>query len=106
MKTAKILAGFGILAMTVVLIYGFTAGNFSADGAALLANPWGIVSFVDLYTGFTIFLILVLVANILSMLSTLVFDIFAAEHARTSLLLVFVAFWHMNSSTVKLKSDT
>ncbi len=41
--------------MTSVLIYGFTQGNFSQDGSALLANPWGVVSFVDLYVGFALF---------------------------------------------------
>lgn len=55
MNTAKWIAGLGVLAMTSVLVYGFTAGNFSADGAELLQNPWGVVSMVDLYTGFTLF---------------------------------------------------
>jgi hypothetical protein len=55
MKTAKIISALGILAMTAVLIYGFTVGNFGADGAELLRNPWGIVSMVDLYTGFILF---------------------------------------------------
>ena len=55
MKAAKILAFLGILAMTMVLIYGFTQGDFSLDGAELLQNPWGIVSLVDLYTGFILF---------------------------------------------------
>jgi hypothetical protein len=55
MKFAKLLSLAGILAMTTVLIYGFTAGNFRTDGAALLQNPWGIVSMVDLYTGFALF---------------------------------------------------
>ena len=55
MTTAKIVAALGVLAMTAVLIYGFTVGNFSADGAELLRNPWGIVSMVDLYTGFILF---------------------------------------------------
>ncbi len=41
--------------MTAVLIYGFTAGSFGTDGIALLQNPWGVVSMVDLYTGFTLF---------------------------------------------------
>ena len=41
--------------MTSVLIYGFTVGNFSSDGAELLNNPWGVVSMVDLYTGFILF---------------------------------------------------
>jgi hypothetical protein len=55
MKIAKIISLLGVLAMTAVLIYGFTAGNFLADGAELLANPWGVVSLVDLYVGFTLF---------------------------------------------------
>jgi len=55
MKFAKLLSFLGILAMTAVLIYGFTAGNFRTDGAALLQNPWGVVSLVDLYTGFALF---------------------------------------------------
>jgi len=55
MKIAKIIALLGWLAMTGVLIYGFTVGNFSAEGSRLLAMPWGIVSLVDLYVGFTLF---------------------------------------------------
>ena len=55
MRIAKIIALLGLLAMTGVLIYGFTAGDFGADGAKILANPWGIVSLVDLYVGFTLF---------------------------------------------------
>ena len=55
MKFAKLLSFAGILAMTAALIYGFTVGNFRTDGAALLQNPWGIVSLVDLYTGFALF---------------------------------------------------
>ncbi len=55
MNIAKIIALLGLLAMTVILVYGFTAGNFSAEGARLLAMPWGIVSLVDLYVGFTLF---------------------------------------------------
>lgn len=55
MRIAKIIALAGLLAMTVVLIYGFTVGNFSAEGAKLLAMPWGIVSLVDLYVGFSLF---------------------------------------------------
>ncbi len=55
MKIAKILAVLGVLAMTSVLIYGFTVGNFSVDGGKIIQNPWGIVSLVDLYTGFFLF---------------------------------------------------
>jgi len=55
MRLAKLISALGVLAMTAVLIYGFTAGNFSADGGELLRNPWGVVSMVDLYTGFILF---------------------------------------------------
>jgi hypothetical protein len=55
MRLAKLIALLGLLAMTTVLIYGFTRGDFAVDGSQLLANPWGIVSMVDLYTGFTLF---------------------------------------------------
>ncbi len=55
MKIAKIVALLGILAMTAVLVYGFTAGDFFGEGSRLLSMPWGIVSMVDLYTGFTLF---------------------------------------------------
>jgi hypothetical protein len=55
MKIAKIIALAGLLTMTGVLIYGFTAGDFFAEGAQLLSMPWGIVSLVDLYVGFALF---------------------------------------------------
>lgn len=55
MTIAKIIAWIGVLAMTAVLIYGFTVGDFNSDGAEILANPWGIVSLVDLYVGFILF---------------------------------------------------
>lgn len=55
MKIAKIIALLGLLAMTGILIFGFSVGNFGEEGAKLLAMPWGIVSLVDLYTGFILF---------------------------------------------------
>jgi hypothetical protein len=55
MKTVKIVSLLGIIAMSLVLVYGFGVGDFGADGALILANPWGIVSLVDLYTGFVLF---------------------------------------------------
>jgi hypothetical protein len=55
MKIAKLVALLCLLAMTVVLIYGFTAGNFAEEGKQLLSMPWGIVSLVDLYAGFVLF---------------------------------------------------
>ena len=55
MKLAKAIALIGLLAMTGILVYGFAAGDFSGEGAKLLAMPWGIVSLVDLYVGFALF---------------------------------------------------
>jgi hypothetical protein len=55
MKISKLIALLGLLAMSAALVYGFTVGDFLADGALIVANPWGIVSLVDLYTGFALF---------------------------------------------------
>lgn len=55
MKIAKLIALAGLIAMTGSLIYGFTMGDFAAEGAKLLSMPWGIVSLVDLYVGFVLF---------------------------------------------------
>lgn len=55
MIIAKLISLLGMLAMAAVLIYGFLIGDFLVDGAELLSNPWGIVSLVDLYVGFTLF---------------------------------------------------
>jgi hypothetical protein len=54
-KLAKVIAWFGLLAMTGVLIYGFSTGDFVEEGKQLLSMPWGIVSLVDLYVGFILF---------------------------------------------------
>ena len=55
MKIAKVIALLGLLAMTAILIYGFTVGDFAEEGKQLLSMPWGVVSLVDLYVGFTLF---------------------------------------------------
>ena len=55
MKLAKTVSLLGLIAMTVILVYGFTYGDFIQDGKEILANPWGIVSLVDLYVGFILF---------------------------------------------------
>lgn len=55
MKIAKIVSFLGIIAMTVALINGFVQGDFGTEGSWIIANPWGIVSLVDLYVGFVLF---------------------------------------------------
>lgn len=52
---AKAVAVLGALAMASALIYGFTVGDFGAEGQVLLSMPWGIVSLVDVYVGFILF---------------------------------------------------
>ncbi len=55
MRTAKIIALLGLAAMSAALIFGFTVGDFISEGGQLVSMPWGIVSLVDLYTGFVLF---------------------------------------------------
>ncbi len=55
MKISKLIAWIGLIAMTLAIANGFIVGDFASDGAELMANPWGIVSLVDLYVGFTLF---------------------------------------------------
>ncbi len=55
MKFAKLLSLVGILAMAAVIVNGFARGDFSGEGHQLMHMPWGIVSLVDLYTGFALF---------------------------------------------------
>jgi hypothetical protein len=55
MKIAKLVALLGLLTKTGALIYGFAVGDFGGEGRVLLSMPWGIVSLVDLYVGFTVF---------------------------------------------------
>lgn len=55
MTLAKIITFLGALAMGAALIYGFSAGTLSQDGAQLVKMPWGIVSLIDVYVGFILF---------------------------------------------------
>lgn len=55
MRLVKFISVLGIILMTAVILLGFQKANFWQAGAELLGNPWGIVSLVDLYTGFILF---------------------------------------------------
>ena len=55
MKIIKLIGWVGLIAMTLVIGNGFINGSFTADGGELLRNPWGVVSLVDLYVGFSLF---------------------------------------------------
>ena len=55
MNLAKGVALLGLVAMAAILTYGFVVGDFRGEGGVLLSMPWGIVSLVDVYTGFILF---------------------------------------------------
>ena len=55
MNIAKMISILGLLVMTIAILYAFAFGNFVVEGAWITSHPWGIVSLVDLYVGFTIF---------------------------------------------------
>ena len=55
MQIAKILACLGMLCMAAAILYASLYGNFRQEGSLLLTIPWGMVSLVDLYVGFTLF---------------------------------------------------
>lgn len=55
MILAKTVALLGVVVMSAALFNGFATGDFFGEGRELAAMPWGIVSLVDLYTGFVLF---------------------------------------------------
>ena len=55
MKLAKIISWIGLVAMSIGLTNAFLNGDFLVDGSALMNNPWGVMSMIDLYVGFTLF---------------------------------------------------
>lgn len=55
MRIAKFIALIGVLAMGTVLVYAFANASITENGRQLFALPWGIVSLVDLYVGFSLF---------------------------------------------------
>jgi hypothetical protein len=52
---AKSLAVLCTLAMAGALAHGFTRGSFSKEGGQLIRMPWGVVSLMDAYVGFSLF---------------------------------------------------
>ena len=55
MKIAKIISLLGVLVMGAAIANGFINGDFAGEGSQLIKMSWGIVSLVDLYTGFILF---------------------------------------------------
>ena len=40
--------------LAAAIIWAFGRADFWASGAAIIANPWGLVTLIDLYAGFVI----------------------------------------------------
>lgn len=55
MRIARLISAIGLIAMSTALIHGFMQGDLLNEGRTLLSMPWGVVSLVDLYIGFTLF---------------------------------------------------
>jgi hypothetical protein len=55
MRYAKLLSLIGVIVMIVALANGFINGDFTGEGSQLVSMPWGVISLVDLYVGFTLF---------------------------------------------------
>jgi hypothetical protein len=55
--TAKVVSLLGALAMAGVILWAAIAGDFSEEGAQIVALPWGVVSLVDLYSGFALIIV-------------------------------------------------
>lgn len=55
MNAAKGVTLLGTLVMGGAILYALLAGDFTAEGGILMGMPWGVVSLVDLYVGFTLF---------------------------------------------------
>lgn len=55
MKIAKLVSLLGVLVMGAAIANGFINGDFAGEGSQLIKMSWGIVSLVDLYTGFILF---------------------------------------------------
>lgn len=51
-QTVRVVAVVATAVMALTIVYGFLAGDFTADGGALLDLAWGRVTMVDLYLAF------------------------------------------------------
>lgn len=59
MAMFRSLLGLAALAFAALIAWAANAGDFSAAGAWLIRDPWGIVTLADLYIGFALFAIVI-----------------------------------------------
>jgi hypothetical protein len=55
MRTVRILSAAAVVVMIAAIAQGVAAGDFTEEGAAIWALPWGKVTLVDLYVGLVFF---------------------------------------------------
>jgi hypothetical protein len=55
LRYVSAVAWFGLFTLSAALCYALAAGHFYTDGSALLENPWGFATVVDVYVGFALF---------------------------------------------------
>ena len=59
MTFLRILVAVGGLVLAALIVWAVQAGDFSAAGAWLTSDPWGMVTLADLYLGFAILAVLI-----------------------------------------------
>ncbi len=55
----KIICALGFALLTAAIVWAFNLAPFWASVSQMVANPWGVVTLVDLYLGFLVFAIVV-----------------------------------------------
>lgn len=59
MTAVRIVSALGVAAMTIALVFGFTSGDFTAEGGEIIDLIWGRITLIDLYTGVALFAVFV-----------------------------------------------
>ena len=59
MIMSRLIAGVGAVLLTLSIGWAFQEASFSDSFSAITADPWGIVTLVDLYLGFVVFTLIV-----------------------------------------------
>ena len=55
LRRIAVVAWIGLLTISAAFVYALLTGDFYTDGSALLENPWGVATIVDIYVGFALF---------------------------------------------------
>lgn len=55
MTAVRIVSALGVAAMTIALVFGFTSGDFTAEGGEIIDLIWGRITLIDLYIGVALF---------------------------------------------------